>query len=191
MILSIPGTLVIKVIHGRNGEFRVGHLHTEIGEFAVKDRVLDQYEEGSYEGVFGIRQIYSSSYNTSSRIVIETRAVLADIALQNVDMEASKDYESLEQDPLEEEQGPSVLLQSDSEISSEVDSKVSKTVAMGDDDSDAELFALLWPLGETVKLDPTVDRALFRQQRDRLKVLGYHFQPVGQLWHRGGDHAEN
>jgi hypothetical protein len=52
------------------------------------------------------------------------------------------------------------------------------------DDSDERLFGSLWPLGQSVKLDTTVDRALFRQQKDRLKALGYKFQPVGQTWQR-------
>src|SRR5690554_5670388 len=47
---------------------------------------------------------------------------------------------------------------------------------------DAELFGLLWPLGQSVKLDPTVDRALFRRQVSRLKELGYRFQAPTQTW---------
>ena len=48
---------------------------------------------------------------------------------------------------------------------------------------DAALFGALWPLGETVKLDATVDRRVLRQQRDRLGVLGYSFAPLSQDWH--------
>ena len=33
-----------------------------------------------------------------------------------------------------------------------------------------------------VKLDPTVDRSLFREQRDKLKSLGYEFQAMSQTW---------
>ena len=47
---------------------------------------------------------------------------------------------------------------------------------------DAELFGLLWPLEQSVKLDPTVDRALFRRQVSRLKELGYRFQAPTQTW---------
>lgn len=46
----------------------------------------------------------------------------------------------------------------------------------------AEIFGELWPLGDEVKLDPTVDRVRFRQRRDTLRELGCRFQPVGQLW---------
>ncbi len=50
------------------------------------------------------------------------------------------------------------------------------------DAKDAKLFGLLWPLGDHIKLDASIDRNLFRAQRDRLKELGYSFKPIGQLW---------
>jgi hypothetical protein len=42
---------------------------------------------------------------------------------------------------------------------------------------------VLWPLGDVVKLDATVDRRVLRQQRDRLGDLGYEFAPLSQDWH--------
>ncbi|HBO79846.1 MAG TPA: hypothetical protein DD502_17030, partial [Cupriavidus sp.] len=53
----------------------------------------------------------------------------------------------------------------------------------GADADDAALFGTLWPLGEIVKLDATVDRRVLREQRDRLGVLGYEFAPLSQDWH--------
>ena len=55
--------------------------------------------------------------------------------------------------------------------------------ANADDDGDAALFGALWPLGDVVKLDATVDRRVLRQQRDRLGDLGYEFAPLSQDWH--------
>jgi len=52
-----------------------------------------------------------------------------------------------------------------------------------DEDGDAALFGVLWPLGDVVKLDATVDRRVLRQQRDRLGDLGYEFAPLSQDWH--------
>ena len=41
--------------------------------------------------------------------------------------------------------------------------------------------------GEAIKLDPTVDREVFRHQRDRLKALGFAFDAKRQTWApRGG-----
>jgi hypothetical protein len=35
---------------------------------------------------------------------------------------------------------------------------------------------------QRLKLDPTVDRLRFRQQRDRLRALGYEFDARVQTW---------
>jgi hypothetical protein len=48
---------------------------------------------------------------------------------------------------------------------------------------DATLFGALWPLGEIVRLDATVERRTLRAQRDRLTALGYRFEPLSQDWH--------
>jgi hypothetical protein len=56
-MITIPGQLAIKTIHGRNGDFNVGRLATSIGEFVVKNAELDQYAEGKYEGDFAIAEI--------------------------------------------------------------------------------------------------------------------------------------
>jgi hypothetical protein len=52
------------------------------------------------------------------------------------------------------------------------------------DAGDVALFGVLWPLGEIVKLDATLDRRSLRSQRDRLGALGYSFDPLSQDWHR-------
>jgi hypothetical protein len=53
-----------------------------------------------------------------------------------------------------------------------------------DDGADVQLFGALWPLGDAVRLDTSVSRAVFRQQKERMKALGYTFQASGQLWVR-------
>jgi hypothetical protein len=60
----------------------------------------------------------------------------------------------------------------------------SMAVETTDSAADTELFGLLWPLADALKLDPTVDRNIFRKQRDRLKAIGYRFEPMGQQWIR-------
>ncbi|NRB58233.1 MAG: DUF3275 family protein, partial [Salinicola sp.] len=50
------------------------------------------------------------------------------------------------------------------------------------DDQDIELFGHQWPLGDSVKLDPTVDRGTFRAQVVRLKQMGYAFDATSQTW---------
>jgi hypothetical protein len=46
---------------------------------------------------------------------------------------------------------------------------------------DAETHGLI-EAGKAVKLDPTVDRGLFRAQRDALKGHGYRFDASTQMW---------
>ena len=46
MSIQIPGTLVIKTITGRYGDFNTAKLSTSIGEFVIKDAVLDPYTAG-------------------------------------------------------------------------------------------------------------------------------------------------
>jgi len=175
-MIKVSGVLHIKIVTGRNGDFRVGRLVTDIGEFAVKDAELDQYEAGRYEGEFGISRISPSYYSTAGRLVVEVRATLAMIELASVD-EPEPTLGGLEQDPLDET--PVVVPVVTEVVAAETKQEGVAPLATA---SDADLFGLLWPLTNTLKLDPTVDRNVFRKQRDRLKALGYTFEAIGQQW---------
>lgn len=50
------------------------------------------------------------------------------------------------------------------------------------EEGDAALFGLLWPLGESVKLDSTIDRRILRTQIARLGELGYALDFKTQEW---------
>lgn len=194
-MIKLSGVLTIRIITGRHGDFRVGRLVTDIGEFAVKDAVLDQYDEGNYEGDFGVRRIFPSYYSAGGRLVVEVRAELSAIALSGINPLVQQET-LLEQDPLDEDKARTEVVKTDADLAghdtgSELavqSNMLNVTLAQTDDsganqdDQDAQLFGLLWPLSDPIKLDPTVDRNRFRQQRDRLKALGYCFKPVGQRW---------
>ena len=51
-------------------------------------------------------------------------------------------------------------------------------------DGDAALFGILWPLGESVKLDSTIDRRALRAQIARLGEMGYELNIKTQEWSR-------
>ena len=105
-MITIPGQLAIKTIHGRNGDFNVGRLATSIGEFVVKNAELDQYAEGKYEGDFAIAEIRPSTYNANGRMVIEIRALLGGMTLSNIDTLSRDEARRLspqEVDPIDEE----------------------------------------------------------------------------------------
>jgi hypothetical protein len=199
-MITVPGQLAIKTIHGRNGDFNVGRLATSIGEFVIKNAELDQYDEGKYDGDFIITEIRPSTYNTSGRMVIEIRAHLGGMTLSRIDPLSRDEAHRLspqEVDPIDEDvqaPAPVATLSADTMTPStddplvdttpfgtETASESSATVALEDDD--INLFGALWPLGEIVKLDATVDRRRLRQQRDRLGLLGYTFAPLSQDWH--------
>ncbi|WZB63157.1 DUF3275 family protein [Achromobacter xylosoxidans] len=198
-MITIPGQLAIKTIHGRNGDFNVGRLATSIGEFVVKNAELDQYREGKYDGDFAIVEIRPSTYNANYRMVIEIRAHLGGMTLSNIDALSRDEARRLspqEVDPIDEEaQTPAPALPPAKpkakprsprdpwsiprrSAANRLPCPLRPTEA-----DDAALFGALWPLGETVKLDATVDRRVLRQQRDRLDKLGYEFAPLSQDWH--------
>jgi hypothetical protein len=205
-MIRIPGQLAVKIIPGRFGDFRVGKLTCSIGEFVIKSGELDQYEEGKYDGEFNIVQIRSSMYTTNGRVVVEVRAFTDGWDLDNVD-ELSKDesrhVSPQEVDPAEEEAKTSVAspdvpapesapIQASTgdkatpavEAPTPASSESSEPTSVTETHADADLFGAIWPLGELVKLDATVDRLKLRKQRDRLDKLGYEFRPLKQDWIR-------
>ncbi|MDP9123496.1 MAG: DUF3275 family protein [Pseudomonadota bacterium] len=207
-MITIPGQLAIKTIHGRNGDFNVGRLATSIGEFVVKNAELDQYAEGKYEGDFAIAEIRPSTYSANGRMVIEIRALLGGMTLSNIDALSRDDARRLspqEVDPIDEEAqattpttAPEAAGRKKARSSSDPlldttpfgsESSTAPTDASADagDIDDVALFGPLWPLGNVVKLDATVDRRVLREQRDRLGDLGYEFAPLSQDWHLARD----
>lgn len=190
-MLKLSGTLAIRTIQGSRGAFNVGRLLTEIGEFAVKDSLIEEYDEGRYKGEFGIIAITPSTYFAGGRTVVEVRARLGSIALEDIAALAGDDRSPItEPDPIESEPVLAAPAAVTEETAAEVATSDEPIPPEGEaiDDADAieralqALFGTLWPLDARVKLDPTVDRSLFRTQRDKLKELGYRFQPVGQVW---------
>ncbi|MBK6742576.1 MAG: DUF3275 family protein [Hydrogenophilales bacterium] len=177
-MISIQGKLSIKEVSGKSGSFCVGDLITDIGSFKVKDAILDQYSAGEYEGSFVIDEIFPSSYTWRGKVWVEVRARLSAI---HVDSEPdTPDTETLpetvEPDPADEV--PATRTEPTEAQTGGPDNSVPKSAASLFDDETQGLIAI----GKPVKLDPTVDRGLFRSQRDALKGQGYRFDARTQLW---------
>lgn len=206
MSISLPGKLRVKRISGANGPFCVGDLETEIGDFRVKDAILDQFDEGLYEGQFWISQIFPWSYTAYGRMVIEIRAKLADLQIDG-HTRAGAERDSVEPDPAKETPvepaspsvappaapvtpSPSAPAEAEQGTPTQpaplVTSTASTPPSVADNDADVALFGdeLFGAVAERqpVKLDPTIDRIRFRLQRDRLKALGYAFHAGSQSW---------
>ncbi len=209
-MIKLPGNLHIRSVRGRNGDFSVGRLVTDIGEFVLRDEFLRQYGEGHYQGEFGIAEIFPASYVAGGRMVIEIRATLASLALAAIDDLPGGQAEFAllaDANPIGPEAGEETPQSKTKATSKRDKSGVAKPANDGqpadsedghpaqneifpptgdtcDDGADGQLFGALWPLGDTVRLDTSVSRALFRQQKERMKALGYTFRASGQLWVR-------
>ena len=193
-MITVPGQLAIRTISGRNGDFNVGRLSTSIGEFVIKDALLDQYNEGKYRGDFAITEIRPSYYTNGGRLVVEIRAKLDSMTLDDVANLTSEEADKLsttETDPIDEE--PTASAKTSSRTLGRARpapndetpfgmGKSKQPAAMSQDDVDEELFGTIWPLGSSVRLDTTVDRKQLRQQCARLGELGYVHDFKQQTW---------
>lgn len=204
----VHGHLRIKTFNGRYGKFTIGYLKSDLGEFTVREKELDQYDEGKYEGDFDISYIEQFNSKFFGKVEIGMRAYIQSMTITNAADLTAEDKAQItpqEADPVIEEvkQEAVVLpplpiepLQIDSNVIKSVQPEVvakkpviAKTAAKVEltdietIDPDLELFGRsLWPLDDEVKLDMTVERIKLRAQRDRLNALGYEFEPIGQIW---------
>ncbi|MEZ8088342.1 DUF3275 family protein [Vibrio sp. 1S139] len=187
-MVQVPGTLTIKTVSGRYGDFNVAMLDTDIGQFSVRDAVLDEYSEGTYQGTFGLQRIYPGSYQTSNRFVIETRAELNGIWLSDYKEEALPRDEPMEEDPLAKERKAQQQLTEQRDVASQA-------LASSQESQEdlVSLFGALWPLpshiGDIVKLTPEVGREVMGKQLAYLKrrindERVWKFEPKSQHWMR-------
>ena len=209
MSITIEGSLRIKRINGANGPFCVGDLNSEIGEFRVKDSVLDQFEEGVYAGRFTVSRIFPWSYSANGRMVLEVRAKLDDLEISDGSEQVIPESPQ-EPDPADEPKaqsagvaapedpapaaptgtaGQTEATEATEATDAESEPAQQECAAPGTEAGDEalfgeELFALVAER-EPVKLDPNIDdRRRFRQQRDRLKHgLDYGFIAEQQAWY--------
>ncbi|OKN68836.1 hypothetical protein AM469_006563 [Pseudomonas aeruginosa] len=189
----------------------MGRLATHLGVFEVKDPELEQYPEGKYDGEFIIRYIFPRSYPVGGGMRFEIRASLDGMTLNGIDKlsrDEARSFATQDVDPLDEEQGtqPAATPAKPAKVSRPakpapeqvsadplvdttpfgVDAPTPAAAAApgGTEDGDAGLFGLLWPLGESVKLDSTIDRRTLRAQIARLGELGYALDFKTQEWSR-------
>ena len=211
MIKANGATLRIKKIRqSRNGAFCVADLSTDFGEFKVKDTILDQFDEGEYQATVWISEIFLAQYISYGKAVTEIRARLHDLQVDSAE-ELGHSTEPSEPDPLDEDLRAQKLAgeppaspsdATEKPKSSRLDALKTKLEsirgrkspgpASGDVtapnmcDSHAALFGEeIWQqiqTGDLVKLDPTVPRAVLRQQAAAMHDLNYAFDPKQQAW---------
>lgn len=194
MSITLTGVLSIKSISGARGAFSVGDLSTEIGNFRIKDALLDEFEPGQYHGRFVVGHIYPSSYTWRGKVSVEIRAKLLEVLLDEppacepADQSSSFEHEP---DPIDEVPQAPCSEATASQLPS-VDSPTPPAAAPeagsaegpasnGDALFDDALQAII-DAGGPVKLDPTINREVFRKQRDALKALDFRFDAAAQHW---------
>lgn len=176
-MIRISGILNVKTIKGSRGAFSVGELTSPVGSFKVKDQILDQFSEGSYEGEFLVAHIYPASYVHYGKVITEIRAKLAEIILpQGEEKPLPEQSVPQEPDPVEEVQPATAPVPAEVPPTALTEEEAKDFALFG-----AELYGAV-TRREAIKLDPTVDRLKFRAQRDRLKGLGYRFDAARQAW---------
>lgn len=210
-MIKCQGALRIKKIRqSRNGAFCIADLATDFGEFKVKDPMLDQFEEGEYQGTVWISEIYMSQYISYGKAVTELRARLHDLQVESEDRKPVRSNEHSEPDPVDEVPTPQVPPKTSQKPAKRADWSAMKGNRLGKDTTpapgkdagdpvkdaanssdDIELFgqelAALIETRQAVKLDPTVDRVLFRKQTAGLKARGYTFDSKQQTWIHPGE----
>lgn len=210
MIRIDSATLRVKKIRqSRNGAFCVADLTTEIGEFKVKDPMLDQFEEGEYQTTVWITEIFLAQYISYGKAVTELRARLHDLQVQSAGELGTSGLEPTEPDPLDEPThtrvAPAAVEAAPTPPAPPVDGKFSalKRKLAGirgrkaeDASPDADPAQLrqeyaalfgdeLWMLIQArspVKLDSTVDRAVLRKQAALMHQMNFKFDPIAQIW---------
>ena len=190
----VTGKLVVKTINGRNGAFNVGLLETAIGSFSVKDRELEQYSAGTYDGQFVIGRVFMHSWSYGANSGSEIRVRLDAMSISDNQALTPDDESKLTpaiNDPLEEETPAAPAPPPKAETAAEPvsppegksETRRPQFVVPSPEDqesSDQALFGELWPLGDIVRLDATVSRQILRQQKARLSQLGYDFSAQEQ-----------
>lgn len=193
MSVAIAGKLTVIERNGRNGAFTVGELATEIGTFQLKHRVLDQFPEGSYDGVFYITQIESRSNYAKNRIWVSLYAELDWDALQIMaqNHQVEDVPESLKISAMAEEEAtvpPPNLAQT--HLPTPVPQTSPSNPSEPTDDTDNGLIDSLEKLqvqlddaAPQLRIDASLeDRNLFRELRERIKQNGYRFHAQTQAW---------
>lgn len=195
MSIRVRGTITIQRKTSSRGAFNVGDLVTEIGEFEVKDSLIEEFEPGKYSGDFLIKFIAPDSYSWRGRVFVKVRATLDEILIDDADESVPSPASPPEPDPLEQQQPqhpqqPQAAAQTPQPVQTTSDLATKPAVsrpapamaAAGDLALFGDEIYQQVQAQATVKLDPTVDREQFRQQRDRLKAIGYSFDAKSQSW---------
>jgi hypothetical protein len=120
-------------------------------------------------------------------VVAEIRAKLEQIYLASSDDQVPEASTEIDPDPIDEQPPlpPAEKLVDAMRQGPELPQSLAPAKPGDSDGRDLALFgeiAIDVAKRIPVRLDPTIDREMFRAQRDRLKALGYSFNATHQTW---------
>ena len=195
-MIILEGNITNKVITGRNGDFSVGNLNTEIGQFKIRNQLLDQFDEGEYRVRVSIQHLDLNSYMLKRNGITITEieahidhieVIDADIKMvetESVEPDASIEPETTDKPPTDEKPEDNTNSGKTDTVKRNPEDKQASASAESDQTDLKKLFGLLWPLGDVVQLDSTTPRNQFIRQKDYLKANGYKFHSPNQSWHK-------
>jgi len=195
---NFTGTLLVEKINGRYGPFNAAKLLTSIGNFTIERKgfkELEMFNEGRYDGVFTVSEIFMGYYITNGKSINEIRARIESMNItsdiQPLDPSESSQIAVEEVDPLIEEASDKQPTHSGSDadiqpfqVSTPPKHQTKEPIKAEPDQeiSDAELFGE-WPLPDAYRQDMSYDRAILRKQVERLNALGFELKK-DQIWYR-------
>lgn len=138
---------VRKIRQSRNGPFAVADLSTEIGEFKVKDQLLDAFDEGEYRATVWVSEIFLAQYVAFGRGVTELRARLHDLQIQEAS-HLDDVPEQSEPDPIDERKPLRVPPAQSAQNAQESEASDSEEAQAADGVSIAALRAKLKSIGK-------------------------------------------
>lgn len=190
MTMMFDGTLRVHTVTWRNGQFNAGLLKSPIGDFEVSDKALEQFEPGDYTGRFLVEQIEQKGRRTQRGYMFFMYARIAQDGFL-IDTENQVDQTGTPEPgvALPDDLADQASKFNEPAQTPNVTSKpapIAVQVQGDQEESDKTLFGLelyaLFAARSELALDATVDRDLFRRQRERLKAEGYRFQSKTQTW---------
>lgn len=175
-MVRIKGRMVVNVINGRNGQFNVATLYSEIGDYVVRYDGLDEFDAGTYEGEFIVRETDIRIRAFGVGKIIEPVAYLEGMQLSEADESMQESIPEAIPDPVHEETDkPKKPATQQVDLENKAASEITPMELK-------KLFGEVWPLDEQVRLDPTVGRTILRAQTTYLKSIGYKYNAKEQIW---------
>lgn len=77
----------IKTFNGSHGAFVIANVQSELGEFVLKDAVMDQFigQDGQYQGAFLVTKIFTHTRMWKGRIIVEQRIKISKMKLVRIE----------------------------------------------------------------------------------------------------------